>query len=200
MEIYEARDILESNGYLVERTPLEARTNDRFEIPKISKLDDVKKERENALLHLFSDTTATEFDKAFRLLFRKEFVHEGIYIINAISRSNINEISIQVYYRKFINNYDYLADKNHEIFKKMVGKINGLSTIETYPNINVKFYGDHFNIELYIDHLKAIDTKIMMSELKKIKENVGAAMYDGIQKVTKIVKGFNSSYERAWDK
>lgn len=198
MEIYEAKEILNNNGYLVERTPLEARTDDRFNVPKISKLDDFKKEKKEALIHLFSHTTATEFNKAFRLLFKKECVHEGMYITNAISRSDLNEITVQVYYRAFTD-YEYLADRNEKIFRKMQEKLNDL---ESYHNNNndIDFYEDHFKIKLYIDHIEGTDTKIMMSELKKIKEDIGAAMYDGIQEVTKIVKGFNSSYERAWKK
>lgn len=196
MEIYEARDILESNGYLVERTPLEARTDDRFNVPKISKLDDVKKEKEEAMFHLFSDTDNQSLRNAFKLLFKKEFGHKGMNSDYVNSRMEINEVQIDVQYTTFTD-FEYLKSRNQKIFDTMLMKLKAINSIKT-NRITIDFYEDHFKIKLYIDHIKGIDHKAMMSELRKIKENVGAAMYDAIQIVTKMVKSFNRSYERAW--
>lgn len=200
MEIYEARDILESNGYLIERTPLEARTNDRFKIPKLSKVKDAKKERENALINLFKATTSGEFENAFRLLFNEEIGHEGIEIDDVFSRSDLNKITLKVNYNSIVNNLEYLEDKNVKIYNKMIETLNNLSPIQTNSNIKIVFGRYNFYIVISIEHKDETDTKKLWSELKKLKENIGEAMYDGIQKVTKIVKGFNSSYERAWEK
>lgn len=67
----EAKKVLESAGYLVERTPLEARTRDRFNVPKLSKVKDKIKSRITEGINLEHDsyfefgTDTYDFDSTY---------------------------------------------------------------------------------------------------------------------------------------
>lgn len=208
MEIYEARDILESNGYLVERTPLEARTKDRFEIPKLSKLDDVKKEREYAMVKLFGSHSMDDaVIDSFKMLFSNVLPVKEIYYTKFTRNKDINEITFKFPYRVFAKNLTYLDYENEKIYHRMLDKIKNISPIEN-EDITVTYEEVNFIITIRFKQIKNIDVTSFradyipeaVSEIREIKENLKNSLNVAETKVNNIIKAFNNSYIKAWKK
>ena len=208
MEIYEARDILESNGYLVERTQLEARTKDRFEIPKLSKVNDAKKEREYAMVKLFGSHSMDDaVIDSFKMLFSNVLPMSDIYYIRFIRDKDINEISFKLPYRVFAKNINYLEYENKEIYNRMLDKIKNISPIEN-ENITVTYEEVNFIINIRFKQIKNIDVTSFradyipeaVSEIRETKENLKNSLNVAETKVNNIIKAFNNSYIKAWKK
>lgn len=208
MEIYEARDILESNGYLVERTPLEARTKDRFEIPKLSKVNDAKKEREYAMVKLFgSHSMEDAVVDSFKMLFRNVLPVSEIYYTKFTRDKDINEITFKFPYRVFAKNLTYLDYENEKIYHRMLDKIKNISPIEN-ENVTVTYEEVNFIITIRFKQIKNIDVTSFradyipeaVSEIREVKENLKNFLNVAETKVNDIIKAFNNSYNKAWKK
>lgn len=117
MKIYEAKEILKSNGYLVERTPLSARTDDRFNVPKLSKVNDFKKKKMEDINTLFTRKEVVDYAlmNSFHRLFNDVFQFEDgyVYIDGAEQYEDQNIVNVRV-------KYDYIAntDKIKNFSKK----------------------------------------------------------------------------------
>ena len=202
MKIYEAKEILKSNGYLVERTPLSARTEDRFNVPKLSKVNDFKEQKLNDINKLFTKKEILDYAlmNSFHRLFNDvfSFEDESVYVGDAEQYEDQNVVKVLVKYN-YIASTDKIKKFNTNVYEKMLKKCSDLSEIkETVSRVN--FYKDCFVIEVSFDN-----DNIDLSDSEKIelikdyKDELRDVYDEAYRKVEKILMGFIKSYERVWE-
>lgn len=202
MKIYEAKEILKSNGYLVERTPLSARTDDRFNVPKLSKVDDFKKKKMEDINTLFTKEEVHDYSlmNSFHRLFNDVFQFEdgSVYVDSAYQYNDKNTVKVRVEY-DYIANTDKIKNFSSKVYEKMLDKCNELSSIkETVSNVN--FHRTYFFINVNFDLDNTDLNNSEKIELIKDYKNELRDVYDeAFNKVLKILNGFNKSYERVWE-
>lgn len=202
MKIYEAKEILKSNGYLVERTPLSARTDDRFNVPKLSKVNDFKEQKLNDINKLFTKKTVNDYAlmNSFHRLFNDvfSFEDESVYVGDAEQYEDQNIVKVLVKYN-YIASTDKIKKFNTNVYEKMLKKCSELSEIKETVS-RVKFYKDSFVIEVSFDN-----DNIDLSDSEKIelikdyKDELRDVYDEAYRKVEKILRGFIKSYERVWE-
>lgn len=202
MKIYEAKEILKSNGYLVERTPLSARTDDRFNVPKLSKVDDFKKKKMEDINTLFTRKNVYDYAlmNSFHRLFNNVFLFEdgSVYVADAEQYEDQNTVKVLVKY-DYIANTDKIKNFSIKVYEKMIKKCSDLSEIKETVS-RVKFYKDCFIIEVSFDNDNIDLSDSEKIELIKDYKNELRDVYDeAFNKVMKILNGFNKSYERVWE-
>ena len=202
MKIYEAKEILKSNGYLVERTPLSARTNDRFNVPKLSKVDEFKKKKMEDINTLFTteEVDGSALMNSFQRLFNDVFQFEegSVYVDGAYQYDDKNIIEVRVNY-DYIANTDKIKKFSKKIYDKMIDKCSELSSIkETVSNVNFGGTYLHINVNFDLDNTDLSNSE-KIELIKDYKEELRDVYDEAYMKVEKILNGFNKSYERVWE-
>lgn len=202
MKIYEAKEILKSNGYLVERTPLSARTEDRFNVPKLSKVKDFKEQKLNDINILFTKKTIVDYAlmNSFHRIFNDVFQFEdgSVYIDNTEQYEDQNSVKVLVKY-DYILDTDKIKNFSKKVYEKMCNKCSDLSEIKETVS-RVIFYKDCFVIEVSFDNDNIDLSDSEKIELIKDYKNELRDVYDEAwRKVEKILMGFIKSYERVWE-
>ena len=202
MKIYEAKEILKSNGYLVERTPLSARTDDRFNVPKLSKVKDYKEQKLNDINKLFTKKVIVDYAlmNSFNRLFNDVFQFEegSVDVDSAEQYEDQNAVKVRVEY-DYIANTDKIKNFSSKVYEKMINKCSSLNEIKETVS-TVKFYKDCFIIDVSFDN-----DNIDLSDSEKIelikdyKDELRDVYDEAFNKVLKILNGFNKSYERVWE-
>lgn len=202
MKIYEAKEILKSNGYLVERTPLSARTDDRFNVPKLSKVDDYKKKKMEDINKLFTNDEVNDYAlmNSFNRLFNDVFQFEegSVDVDSAYQYNDKNVVKVRVEY-DYIANTDKIKKFSSKVYEKMLDKCSELSSIkETVSTVN--FHRTYFYINVDFDLYNRDLSNSEKIELIKDYKNELRDVYDeAFNKVMKILNGFNKSYEKVWE-
>lgn len=216
----EAKKILESAGYLVERTPLEARTADRFKVPALSKVPEKIIDRVNKF-RVFLNYIYNEGKRTYK----DDFVNEAKEIINTALKNY--EVYFDTYGATYVADNDYayiytyvtLADmdkngllKNKSIVDKLNSKFDDLSH-KVYSDIGVDIVIDSIDIKYHSgnviatlrvefnavkdnpNNITASSILSMRSELiKSIREPVDKVA----MKVDDIINKWEKSYNKTW--
>ena len=202
MKIYEAKELLKSNGYLVERTPLSARTDDRFNVPKLSKVADFKKKKMEDINKLFTNEEVNDnaLMNSFHRLFNDVFLFKegSVYVDTAFQYADKNNVKVRVEY-DYIANTDKIKKFSSKVYEKMLDKCSNLDSIRATVS-TVNFHRTYFYITVYFDLDNADLSESEKIELIKDYKNELRDVYDeAFNKVMKILNGFNKSYEKVWE-
>lgn len=218
----EAKKILESAGYLVERTPLEARTKDRFNVPALSKAPEKIKDRVNNfrafLNYMYYEGKKTYF---------RYFVDEAKEIINTALKN------YEVVFNQYdtVNGYDadndcayiytdvILAEmdkngllKNKSIVEKLNRKFDDLSH-KVYREIGVDIVIDSIDIKYQSGNVIA-SLRVEFNAVKADPNDISASLIllmrsmliklirktvdSVVMKVDDIINKWEKSYNKAW--
>jgi len=210
----EAKKILESAGYLVERTPLEARTDDRFKVPALSKVPEKIENRIKYFkyfLHYINDGDKDYAD---------DFKNVGLEIINTALK-NYGPIKLYKLYdydwkkdKSYLKAYVNLAEldrngliKNKDILDKLIRSLKKTFAYTDYNGIYIKNieyeYGDIVsNIWFVFSPTDKRPSDFSAAELLSIRTNMIKSIRETVDKVAMkvndIINKWEKSYNKAW--
>lgn len=203
-KVDEAKKILESAGYLVERTPLEARTSDRFNVPELSKVKDKIDEKVRYFKKLCTDRIDSDSIEWYVDKFKNMF---GYRPTSYSSTNTENEFSIKVRFnieQKFKE--ERIRDR---LFNKLVSLQieKNLSPIKNTQLRVIPVSSDFHSTEIYYKIILTLNEECFDDEssdfeiLKTIsfyKKELDKVYNTITEEVNKVIAMFERSYNRAW--
>lgn len=199
----EAKNVLESAGYLVERTPLEARTDDRFKVPKLSKVKDKIDDKVRYFKKLCVGN-AESYEDWYANKFNEMFGYKPTTIGSSSGQNT--------YYIKVSFNIEQKI-KEERIRDRLFNKLESLqieknlSPIKNTQLLVLSVSSDFHSKEIYYSIKLALDKECFDEEstdfeiLKTIsfyKKELNVIYNNLTEKVNKVISMFERSYNRAW--
>lgn len=203
-KVDEAKKILESAGYLVERTPLAARTRYRFDVPKLSKVKD-KIDDKVRYFKMLCDRDCESDEDWYANKFNELFGYKPKSCISSSKTQNTYYIIVSFNIeQKF---------KEERIRNRLFDKLKSLQlekNLNTIKNIKLRVSSvsyDYDTNKIYYSMVLSLGNECFDEQssdyeiLKTIsfyKKELNVIYNNLTEKVNKVISMFERSYNRAW--
>lgn len=195
----ESKNVLESAGYLVERTPLAARTKDRFSVPELSKVTDKIKDKVEDFKSLCFDRIDSDMAGWYKDKFNELFG----YIPTKYSTGDENIFYIKVSFnieQKFEK--ERIRDRLYDKLESL--KLQNLSHTQVgVGTVNADYHRNeiYYNIKLSLDKecfKEGYSDYEILKTISFYKKELNEIYNTLTERVNKVISMFEKSYNRAW--